>query len=204
MFRITTMDNDITDLVPLRTSVVKLETQVALMDQALSVSTPTPAKRGRPRTEPLPTPELKDYIIQRLSEGNFISVVCKEEGMPSPLELSRWRKADLQFAKDVEEARLMGCDVMAESTLAIADDGTNDTTLDEDGRVITNSDNAQRSKLRVWTRLELLKKMYPQKYGEKLDLNLGGQVGNPVKLIGTNMTQEEASNLYLEMLNKAI
>ena len=143
--------------------------------------------------------EVKAEILQLVSSGKFISEICRLAWMPSVRAVNDWGKRDPAFAKALEAARLQGCDVLAESCLAIADDGRNDY-VDEDGKLRADTDHIQRSKLRVWTRLELLKKMYPKKYGDKVDLNHGGQSDNPVRLIASSMTPEESTQLYTEML----
>ena len=144
--------------------------------------------------------DVKSRILELVSSGKFVSEVCRMPGMPTPQAVRNWMKGDPEFAKAMEESRLAGCDVLAESCLQIADDGQNDYVVDEDGVSRVDTDHIQRSKLRVWTRLELLKKMHPKKYGDKVDLNHGGQAGNPVRLIATSMTPEESTQLYTEML----
>lgn len=146
------------------------------------------------------SPEIREAVLEKLAAGIFLREIARMDGMPSTQAVRNWCKADPDFAKEVEAARLAGCDTIAESCLQIADDGSNDTYVDDDGNRRVDTDHIQRSKLRVWTRLELLKKMYPKKYGDKVDLNHGGQEGNPVRLIAANMTPEESTQLYTEML----
>jgi hypothetical protein len=143
--------------------------------------------------------EIRAQIIELLASGKFLREIARMPGMPSTQAIRNWRKADPDFDKEVEAARLEGCDVIAESCLTIADDGTNDY-IDVDGVRRVDTDHIQRSKLRVDIRMRLLEKMHPKKYGAKIDMNHGGQEGNPVRLIAANMTQEESTQLYSEML----
>jgi len=122
-------------------------------------------------------------------------------GMPSTQAIRNWRKADPDFDKEIEAARLEGCDVIAESCLAIADDGTNDY-IDVDGVRKVDTDHIQRSKLRVDIRMRLLEKMHPRKYGAKVDVNHGGQEGNPIRLIPSNISVEEAAQMYQDMIKQ--
>lgn len=50
-----------------------------------------------------------------------------------------------------------------------------------------NTEHVQRSKLRIETRLKLLAKWNPKKWGEKVDLNHGGQADNPIKTLVENL-----------------
>jgi hypothetical protein len=68
--------------------------------------------------------------------------------------------------------------------LDIADNATNDW-MEKQGKDGTelyqlNGEHIQRSKLRIETRLKLLAKWNPRKWGEKVDLNHGVQPENPL------------------------
>lgn len=75
------------------------------------------------------------------------------------------------FAAKYARARDIGIDSMADETIAISDDGSNDTYLDDAGIVRTNSDVVQRSKLRVDTRKWYLSKIAPNRYGDRLQVD---------------------------------
>ena len=68
----------------------------------------------------------------------------------------------------IARAREDGLDVIAADCLSIADDGTRDYAPSDDGREIVDHDHIQRSKLRIDTRLKLLAKWDPKRYGDKL------------------------------------
>jgi hypothetical protein len=79
-------------------------------------------------------------------------------------------------------ARDVGYDKMAEECLEIADDGSNDwmEKLDKSGQPVgwlLNGDHVQRSKLRIETRLKLLAKFNPKRYGDKV--LVGGDLNAP-------------------------
>lgn len=102
--------------------------------------------------------------------------------MPSWVAVYDWINADEAFALRIAHARELGFDAIAESTLAIADDATNDymEKLDKDQLpigYILNGDHVQRSKLRIETRLKLLAKWSPKKYGERTAIEHSGRVG---------------------------
>jgi hypothetical protein len=117
-------------------------------------------------------------------------VICRDKGMPDPSTVWDWQQGDSERARDVSQriarARDEGFDAMAREALAIADDGTRDYVLGENG-VLVDHDHIQRSKLRVDTRLKLLSKWDPKRYGEKVQLadNEGGKLCLPPAIVVT-------------------
>jgi hypothetical protein len=90
----------------------------------------------------------------------------------------------------------MGYDAMAEECLDIADNAGNDwmERLDAEGIPVgwqVNGENIQRSKLRIETRLKLLAKFNPKKYGDKIVHS--GDDENPVVI-------ENNLNVFGELL----
>jgi hypothetical protein len=105
--------------------------------------------------------------------------------MPSWRTVYDWIAAREEFSTRIARARELGEEALAQECLSIADDASNDwmEKFDKDGDAVgwqLNGDHVQRSKLRIETRLKLLAKWNPKKWGEKVDLNHGGQEGNPV------------------------
>lgn len=74
-------------------------------------------------------------------------------------------------------------ELQEDELLDIADDGTNDTYVDDEGKVRVDHDHIQRSKLRIETRKWLMAKLKPKKYGDKVDVNHGGQADNPLSVL---------------------
>jgi hypothetical protein len=103
---------------------------------------------------------------------------------------------DPDLSAAIAHARDVGYDAMAEECLDIADNGGNDwmERLDADGIPIgyqVNGDHIQRSKLRIETRLKLLAKFNPKRYGDKI-VHSGDEV-NPVVI-------ENNHNVFGELL----
>ncbi|NYT45129.1 hypothetical protein H0A64_09875 [Alcaligenaceae bacterium] len=93
-----------------------------------------------------------------------------------------WRTVYAWIAKDVDglaariaQARELGHDAIAEQCLDIADDEQHDWVNTRKG-VLTNDVAIGRAKLQIHTRLQLLAKWNPKKYGEKQDINLTGKL----------------------------
>lgn len=86
--------------------------------------------------------------------------------------------ADPTYASAIARAREIGYDVIAAQCLLIADDSASDYTDSEKGPAF-NAEHVQRSKLRIETRLKLLAKWDPKRYGDKVAVT--GDGGGPVQ-----------------------
>jgi hypothetical protein len=86
---------------------------------------------------------------------------------------------DASLVEAIARAREIGYDALAEECLKIADDGTNDYVEGERGPQL-NSEHIQRSKLRIETRLKLLAKWSPKRYGERVQV--AGDADSPLKV----------------------
>lgn len=118
------------------------------------------------------TEELAEQILDRLSDGEPLAQICRDEGMPGLRTVYDWRDADEAFAARFARAREAGFDMIAMDVLHIADDNSKDTrfvggTGDEEGREAPDHDWISRSKLRAEMRLKLLAKWDPKRYGDK-------------------------------------
>lgn len=125
--------------------------------------------RGRPS---LRTQEIEDALILWISEGKTLRDYCRQEGVPRWRTIYDWLDSDPEFSARFARARDMGADAIAEEALAIADTPMEGqiTTVDSDGTTIKTEDMLGHRKLQVETRLKLLAKWHPKKYGDKLGL----------------------------------
>lgn len=127
------------------------------------------------------TPEMIDDILERIATGQPLREICRMEGMPSFGTFYRWLNADPKLQERFARAREVGEEAIASECLEIADDASNDwmERNDKEGNSEgwqLNGDHVQRSKLRVWTRLQLLAKWNPKKWGEHLNQNVSGNL----------------------------
>jgi len=128
------------------------------------VTMSTGRKRGRPSKY---TPELATAICERLSRGESLRSICRDEGMPDEATVRQWALDDYQgFYSQYARARDLGLDAMADEVLAIAD-----TDAGED---------VQRSRLRFDARRWYLSKLAPKRYGERLGIEQAG--GGPLQV----------------------
>jgi len=129
-----------------------------------------------------------DYICEQLALGRSLAKITKDDGMPSYSTVARWLLARDDFRDSYVRAREVQADVIAEEILSISDDGLNDTYEDDEGNPRTNHDVIARSRLRVDARKWYLSKVMPKKYGERTDINVGGQEGNPLTLLLSSLS----------------
>ncbi len=127
---------------------------------------------GRPSKN---SPELRQEICDRLSKGEPLAQICRDEWMPALRTVYDWLDIDGEFSAHFTRARASGFDIIAQDCLTIADDGRNDYMLaraadGDEAAMKYDAEHVQRSKLRVETRLKLLAKWDPKRYGDKLDI----------------------------------
>ena len=140
-----------------------------------------PKKTGRPSKY---DPEIAREMCELLSEGIPLREICRSDPkFPAWRTVYDWMKRDEDLSTAIAHARDVGYDALAEECLDIADNAANDwmERTDEQGKPIgwqVNGEHIQRSKLRIETRLKLLAKFNPKKYGDKLTHS--GDDANPV------------------------
>lgn len=122
---------------------------------------------GRPSTFKMQT---VDAICERLAKGEPLAQICRDEGMPALRTVYDWADGKPDVSAKIARAREAGEDVIAADCLSIADDGSRDYTENSDGHATVNHDHIQRSKLRIETRLKLLAKWNPRKWGDRVAL----------------------------------
>ena len=132
---------------------------------------------GRRSTYSLKT---SDAIVQWIAEGKPLRQFCRENGLTWKT-VYNWLEAEPDFATRFARARDVGADAIAEQALEIADtpiEGVRtETTSGEDGVTKeVREDMLGHRKLQVETRLKLLAKWFPQKYGDKTEHTINGPV----------------------------
>ena len=151
---------------------------------------------GNPAHRPsIFTAELAASICERIASGESVRQVCRDPAMPGRTTVNQWVDEDREgFASQYARAREKGWLALAEETLEIADDGTNDwqTRELESGRIDTvpDSEHVTRSRLRVDTRKWLLSKMLPVTFGDRqLSQNQTlGADGKPIDPVQPTLT----------------
>ncbi len=139
-----------------------------------------PVKQGRPS---IFTPELARIICDRLSEGESVRRICKDEDMPTASTIHQWNLEDKEgFSKQYAYAREMQAQHMFDEILEISDNSDGIVAAGDDKKASAFSQN---QRLKVDTRKWYLSKVLPKVYGDKVDVTSDGKAikGNNI-LIG--------------------
>lgn len=124
-------------------------------------------------------------IVSRLKTGEPLTHICADDWLPSDDTVRNWAAADESFARDIARAREAGFDAIALEALAIADETSGDTKTikRQDGSETEACDSEwiSRSKLRVETRLKLLAKWDPKRYGDATTIKHADAEGEKIK-----------------------
>lgn len=101
-----------------------------------------------------------DTIFERMFRGECVVNILKEQGMPSMSSFYRAVINDPFFREKYTWAQKIRSEVLVEETISIAD----------------NELDPQKARNRIQTRQWYASKMNPQKYGERIDLNVTQKV----------------------------
>lgn len=142
---------------------------------------------GRPT---LYSQELATIILAKVMAGESLRSICRDEEMPSRSTVHLWLAKSKAFSDQYARACEIRAEELFDEMFEIADDATNDYMLqaskdagDEDGVSLKagfNSENVQRSRLRIDTRKWALARMNPKKYGDKITNEVVGKDGGPI------------------------
>ncbi len=137
------------------------------------------------------TEELANKICKRISQGESVRSICKDEDMPDAGSIYNWLlDTDKEwFFKQYERARAIQAELMFEELNEIADESKESIVGDD------KSDGArvQARKLMVDTRKWYLSKVLPKKFGEKVDITTDGKQ-LPAPIYGGASVQKHDSN----------
>lgn len=147
------------------------------------------------------TPELAARICAELSTGKPMTIICDSEDMPNPSTVWDWTKNDPAFSQDIARARDSGYDRIAQDALNIADETGSDTVVTQFGPR-PDKEWIMRSRLRVETRLKLLAKWDPKRYGERITQEISGPDGGPVKTQGEFRPTAEDEAMIIRIAEK--
>lgn len=123
---------------------------------------------------PIYNQKTADEICHRIAGGEPLRQICRDPHMPSWQAVYRWMAGHEDFRERIARARQLGFDAIAEEALEIANTPMMGVETEEDGEKIKTrrADMLGHRKLQVWTRLQLLAKWCPQKYGDRREVNM--------------------------------
>lgn len=118
-----------------------------------------PKRNGRPTAF---TQALADEIVARVATGEPLAPVCRDVGLGLTTWYD-WCKARPDLSEAIARAREAGEEIILADTLGIADAPPPLTAMGA-----TDGGAVQHAKLRIDTRLKLLAKWNPRKWGDKI------------------------------------
>lgn len=141
--------------------------------KAIDAIEPQPKAKATARASTR-TQEIVNTILDRITAGESLRSICRDEAMPAASTFLLWVTKDELLAEQYARACAERAEAHAEELLEIADDGQNDwmEKFGKDGESLgwmVNGEAMQRSRLRVDTRKWLMSKMKPKKYGDKIE-----------------------------------
>jgi hypothetical protein len=122
------------------------------------------------------TLELTDTICARLSEGESMRSICRDEDMPVLTTIFRWLREKPEFKQQYDIAKEESAESLADEMVDIADNEVSQPLIVNgepvmiDGKVVevVDSTAVAHAKLRIDTRKWAASKLKPKKYGEKI------------------------------------
>jgi hypothetical protein len=162
------------------------------------------AQTGRPSSY---TPEMGDYICERLIEGDSLRAICRDDDMPAPGTVLRWVANNPEFRIQYTRAREEQAETYADQIIAIADE-ERVTVKDDKGeevQVVFDNVAVNRNRLRIDARKWVASKLKPKKYGDRITQEVPGADGAPlgtVPAIGESVDEREAARVYQATVGK--
>lgn len=117
------------------------------------------------------TQAIADTICDRIACGESLKTIVRDKSMPAERTVYRWLKEMDAFRQQYARAREDQGDADADAVVDIADQVIKGKISHQAGRVAIEA--------RKWS----AGKRKPKVYGERLDLNHGGQADNPLALL---------------------
>ena len=144
------------------------------------------------------TDAVANEILERIANGEPVASICRDARMPGYSTIDDWRANSSEFAGRFARAREHGHDYLAAECLAIANTpkvGVETVTrgTGKGAKVEKRSgDMLGHRKLQIETRLKLLEKWDPKRYGNKTDLAVTGSISLESLLMEAAKLRDEA------------
>lgn len=117
-----------------------------------------------------------DEVCQRISNGENLRAICRDGHMPNYSSVYAWLNDDPEAAQRFARAREVGETAIGAECMDIADELP---PIGPDGKV--DSGAVRHQALRIETRLKLLAKWNPKKWGDRIQQEVTGADGGPIQ-----------------------
>jgi len=123
--------------------------------------------------------EAFNTILEQIESGKSLRGILHKDRdqtvLPSRGLFNKWIRNDFDLKEKYNTSMELRADLLFDEIIEIADDTTGDTYTTDDGKVKTDHENIQRSRLRIDARKWKLSKMIPKKYGDKQFIEQEGE-----------------------------
>jgi hypothetical protein len=156
---------------------------------------------GRPTIR---TERNRVVILTLVSQAKSLREIARMEGMPSRDSIALWLAEDATFSDQYRRAWEASADVDFEEMYEIVDNGSNDwmEKHDRHGNFVgwrINGESVARSALRFKQRQWAAARKAPKKYGQTVDLAVGGNY-TVIHDIPSDATDQEAAAIYAKAI----
>ena len=144
------------------------------------------------------TDQLAEEICSRISAGELLTVICRDDDMPTMRRVQMWLKENPEFQALFNMSIQDRLFVFEEQVIEIADDMKNDfKTVIKNGKEkrVADPDMVARAKLRIEVRFRHLKSGLPGRWGDISTLN----VNNKDPLDVANLSTDELEKRLADM-----
>jgi hypothetical protein len=141
--------------------------------------------------------KLAEEICSRVASGELLTIICREDDMPTMRRCNQWLKERPEFQALMERSKNDRLNVFEEDVIAIADDMKDDfKTIIKNGKEkrVVDAEVVARAKLRIEVRFRHLKAGRPQRWGDVATLITKSDDPNDL----SNMTTEELERRIAE------
>lgn len=142
--------------------------------------------------------EIWNSIILELISGRSMRSIIKDPGMPDLSTFYDWLEKDEEKAKQYARACAIRADIKADEALDIANNTGDDIITLDDGKEVINHGVVTRDRLRVDAIKWYLSKIYPKKYGDRVDINNN----HSGEILVTKLTPEQRKKRIDELKSK--
>jgi hypothetical protein len=146
------------------------------------------------------TPELGQRICERMVEGETLRKICNDDDMPSRSTIFRWLIAHPEFQTSYKMAIELHADYWSDKAQEIADDRSADFIEKEDGKLVPDWENVQRSRLRVDTIKWRTAKLFPKKYSDRVQMS--GPNEQPLAAQDIPLMPAQVEQVFTDTLSK--
>ncbi len=123
------------------------------------------------------TSELFATVLERISNGETLRACARDLGFAES-SLRKFAMDDPIRDAQYIRAREMQVEAMADEIIELSDESAHDTTTRADGSECADNEWISRSRLRVDTRKWLMSKLFPRRYGDKVEQHTTVEVGD--------------------------